>query len=212
MSRGDLHIEPGGFPVYPATKATAKKWNAQRRAESLVQISKVPILDKASVLFETGEHWRDRPCSCYTCEKLNLAAGTCYLHGPKIRTVRFIAEGIEYWPDCGKAQFGEPNQGEAKYSGYRDDPDYTGLCWINAPKPGLEYSGANCGGANNGDDCDFYDTIGDVAKWDAPTGICRILKTEVANNDRCSAWVDDDLISWQKGQQLIEKHGRSDGR
>jgi hypothetical protein len=212
VSRDGLSIETGGFAIYPATKATALKVNRQRRAESLVQIEDPPILDKASVLFETGERWHDRPCSCYTCEKLNLKAGTCYLHGPRIKTTRFIAEGIEYWPDCGKAQFGEPNKGEAKYAATFDDPDYTGLGFINAPKVGLEYSGANCGGASDGDDCDYYDTYGAIAKWDAPVGRCRVLKIDVANNDRCAAWMDDDWIDWRKGQQLIEKHGRSDGQ
>jgi hypothetical protein len=212
--RGQVEIEDGGFPKYPESGTGAKKaiakWNAQRTAESLVQIQKAPILDKASVLFETGEHWQYRPCSCYTCERLNLKAGTCRIHGPRIKTVRFICEGIEYWPDCGKAEFGEPNKGEATYVKFPDDPDYTGLCWINAPEVGLEFSGANCGGAHQGDDCDYFDTNGRTAKWDASIGMCRVLKTEVANDDRCAAWDDDDVLDWKKGQQLIEKHGRSD--
>src|SRR5258708_23040360 len=102
---------------------------------------------------------------------------------------------------------GEPNKGEPVYKGSAD-PDYMGLIWINAPKVGQEYGGANCGGTNGGDDCDHYITEDGKPKWDSPTAYCRVLKTPVACGDDCAQSADDDKVNWRQAQQII---GELDG-
>lgn len=210
--RSNLEIGKEGFPIYQEKQL--RKINAMRRAASVVGIdsSETPVLDKSQMQYVTAEEMDNKPCSCYHCTIYNQKAETCGIMGPRIPVKKFIwpkeatadAKQIEYWPACGAADPGEPNSGDAKYKPfpYRD-PDLLGFGWINAPKPGLSYSGANCGGANDGDDCDFYLTEDSVAKWDAPIGFCRVSQSPVANGDVCACWQDDDWISWQKGMELL---------
>jgi hypothetical protein len=103
-------------------------------------------------------------------------------------------------------EHGEPNYGVEAFRG-ANSPTTLGLLWINAPRVGLEYGGANCGGCNGGDDCDFYMTDIDD-KREAPTGFCRVLQSEVANGDVCAAWNDDDKVDWQQAQAILAEQGK----
>lgn len=200
MSRAGLEIEKGGFPLYGDKQIP--KVNAMRRALSLPS-SKSPLIPtKGQVLFTTSEEMHDEPASCYNCQFYNQA-GTCALIGSRIKVRKITVADIEYWPCCSMQLYGEPNR-ETVYRA-ASDPDYLGLVWINASKPGQSRGGANCGGANGGDDCDHYLTEGEKAKWNSPTGFCRALQTPVAAGDVCSAWQDDDELGWRNAQKIIEE-------
>lgn len=208
MSRADLKIEEGGFPIYG--DGQLRKVNAMRRAFSAPDSLKPVINTKGEALFVTGEEMNNEPASCYNCQFYNEKAETCGLIGPRkvIKKILWPKEAtadskqIEYWPCCGMNLYGEPNKGEATYRA-SSDPDYIGLLWINAPKPGQKYGGANCGGADGGDDCDHYMSEGNKPKWESATGFCRALQTTVACNDVCAQWRDDDTLQWQDAQRLI---------
>lgn len=215
MSRSSLEIENGGFPIYGV--AQLRKVNAMRMAFSAPESSSPVINTKGEALFVTAEEMDDEPASCYNCQFYNLKAETCGLIGKRLTIKKLVwpkestedAKQIEYWPCCSMQLYGKPNDGEA---GYRSssDPDYLGLIWINAPKVGQEYGGANCGGSNGGDDCDHYTTDGKKPKWESPTGFCRALQTTVACGDVCAQWRDDDTLQWQDAQRLIgELNGAS---
>lgn len=214
MSRAGLKIEEGGFPVYDEKQI--RKVNAMRRAFSAPDSIKPVINTKGEALFVTGEEMNNEPASCYNCQFYNEKAETCGLIGKHKAIKKIIwpkeatadSKRIEYWPCCSMQLFGEPNKGEAVYRA-SSDPDYIGLLWINAPKIGQEYGGANCGGVDGGDDCDHYMSEGDKPKWESPTGFCRALQTTVACNDVCAQWRDDDTLQWQDAQRLI---GEIDGR
>lgn len=214
MSRAGLKIEEGGFPVYDEKQI--RKVNAMRRAFSAPDSMKPVINTKGEALFVTGEEMNNEPASCYNCQFYNEKAETCGLIGKHKAIKKIIwpkeatadSKRIEYWPCCSMQLFGEPNKGEAVYRA-SSDPDYIGLLWINAPKIGQEYGGANCGGVDGGDDCDHYMSEGDKPKWESPTGFCRALQTTVACNDVCAQWRDDDTLQWQDAQRLI---GEIDGR
>ena len=213
MSRGDMELGPGGFPIYGAKQLP--KLNALRRANSTVGVadSSVPVLDRGQAQYVTSEQMGDIPCSCYRCTKYNHKAQTCSLIGPRIPIRKFVwpkeatddAKKIEYWPACGAAEPGSPNVGEPRYREFPYlDPDNLGLCWINAPRLGLEYSGANCGGVSGGDDCDLY-LVERGNKWDSSSGFCRVLQSVVAAGDVCSCWSDDDQVDWRKAIQMIRE-------
>jgi hypothetical protein len=200
-----------GFPVYD--NRHLRKVNALRMASSTVGVpdTSVPVLDAGQVGYLTAEEMNDIPCSCYHCTIYNKEAGTCGYMGPNIPVKKFIwpkestadVKKIEYWPVCGAADPGEPHQGEAHYRLFPfRDPDNLGFGWINAPKIGLEYSGANCGGGNDGDDCDYY-LIESGTKWDSATGWCRVMQKPVANGDVCACWTDDDWLDWRKGVEIL---------
>lgn len=214
MTRKGLEIEDGGFPVYPSSgsgvpKAIAK-WNAMRRTASLPEVDTPIIPTKGQVLFTTSEEMHDEPASCYNCQFYNEKAETCGLIGARIKIKKFVnpkeksenSNPVEYWPCCAMQLYGEPNHSEAVYRA-SSDPDYLGLLWINAPKPGTDTGGANCGGCSGGDDCDNYLTDGTKAKWDTPTGFCRALQTTVACGDVCTMWDDDDKLDWRQAQKIL---------
>lgn len=214
MSRAGLKIEEGGFPVY--NEKQIRKVNAMRRAFSAPD-SLAPVVNtKGEALFVTGEEMNNEPASCYNCQFYNEKAETCGLIGTHKTIKKLIwpkeatadSKQIEYWPCCSMQFYGKPNKGEAVYRA-TSDPDYIGLLWINAPKIGQQYGGANCGGADGGDDCDHYQTEDNKPKWESPTGFCRALQTTVACNDVCAQWRDDDTLQWQDAQRLI---GEIDGR
>jgi hypothetical protein len=212
--RGDLKILDGGFPIYG--QKNLPKINAMRMAFS-VPTSTTPVVNtKGEALFTTAEELHDEPASCYNCQFYNEKAETCSLMGRRTKIRKFIwpkagspdAKQIEYWPCCSMQFYGEPNKSEATYRTFAADPDYMGLIWINAPKPGQEYGGANCGGVNGGDDCDHYLTEGKEEKWESLTGFCRALQCEVAAGDVCCQWRDDDKLEWQDAQRVL---GELDG-
>ena len=215
MSRSDLKILDGGFPVYG--DAQLRKINAMRRAFSAPDSLDPVVNTKGEALFVTGEEMNNEPSSCYNCQFYNEKVKTCGLIGPRKIVLKFVwpkeatadSKQIEYWPDCSMHLFGETNKGAPVYYS-NSDPDYIGLIWINAPKPGLPHGGANCGGANGGDDCDHYTTDGEKPKWESPTGFCRALQTTVACNDDCAQWRDDDTLQWQDAQRLIKDLGYYD--
>lgn len=183
-----------------------------RLASSLVQITAAPVLEKGQVLFSSAANAHNEPRSCYNCRMYNGSARTCVLMGPAIRVEKFIyppkfeqeSKPIEYWPACGAWDYGSPIVGQPSYKKQPfDEPDDLGFGWINAPEPGQKQGGANCGGINGGDDCDNYIIAGDD-KREAPVGFCRVLRQDVENGACCTAWGDDDWLSWQKGQDLLK--------
>ena len=191
-----------------------RKVNAQRRALSQPTILSVPTLTKGQVLFTPASELHDEPASCYNCRKYNCGR-SCMLIGTSLSVKKFIyppeptadAKTIEYWPCCSAHEYGEPNEGPERFIGEPSDPDNLGLGWINAPRPGQEYGGANCGGSNGGDDCDHYCTEGPDKRAE-PTAFCRVLQQPVANGDVCTGWMDDDWLDWKRAQALI---GELDG-
>lgn len=198
-------IEATGFNPY--TPKALPKVNSMRMANSLVQITGPIPLEKGQVLFSPGVD-NPNPRNCYSCNLYNETAQTCQIIRPEIRVKKFVypPEGgkkIEYWPVCGMWKYGETNKGTATYE-KPQDPDNLGFGFVNAPKVGLTQSGTNCGGGNNGDDCDNYRVTGDRPIREYPVGFCRVLQTEVSNLDCCSAWIDDDWVDWQKGQALMK--------
>jgi hypothetical protein len=213
VSRSDLKIEEGGFPIYPgrgtgSSKAIAK-WNAQRRVESAADMKDPPILTRSQVMFSTAESAHDEPRSCFNCPMQFEKHGRCKYFGPRTKIYKFTqgeqdGNPIEYWPVCGYWIYGEPSQDAPAYFQNLLDPEDAGLCWVNAPKPGLKHSGTCCGGGNDGDDCDYWRTEGEVAKWDATVATCRVLQSQTANMDCCACWDDDDLISWQIAAQFLK--------
>lgn len=191
------------------------KINSQRRTLTQPDIWIVPQLDKASVLFVTAESRHDEPNSCYNCGKYFASSETCGIIGPHIRIRKFIYGEpylpVEYWPVCGSHEYGEPSKGDASYSA-ENDPDFIGLCWINAPKVGQRYGGANCGGSNGGDDCDFWMIDGKKGpdKRDYEEAFCQVLQGPTAKGDCCAAWTDDDILSWQLAQNIL-RSGQAKG-
>ena len=192
-----------GFLKYKAKHLA--KINSIRRAKSQPDILLVPTLNKGQVLFVPESQDEGTPASCYACSLFNYGK-SCYLIGPNVVIRKFVYgepdKQIEYWPCCGAQEYGQPNYGPEKFSDNLNDPTNLGLCWINAPEVGLEASGANCGGQNGGDDCDYYMTDVDD-KRSADTGFCRVLQSTVGNKEKCAAWIDDDLVWWQEAQSII---------
>jgi hypothetical protein len=207
VSRDVPEVEKGGFPIYG--EQNIAKVNAWRRTASMPDLKDTPILTRSQVLFSTAESAHDEPRSCFNCPMLFEKAGRCKYFGPRIKIYKFT-EGeqdgnpIEYWPVCGYWIYGSPNQQSPVFFKDLLSPEDAGLGWVNAPKPGLKYSGSCCGGANDGDDCDFWSTDAKQEKWDSATGNCRVLQEQTANMDCCAAWTDDDWIPWQTAQQFLK--------
>jgi|SRR6478609_4573528 len=196
-----------GFLVYE--DKNLPKINSIRRVISAPDAKLPPILNNGQVSFSAP--YKD-PRSCYNCPFYNFNRG-CQLMSPEIVIRKLLwpkeatedSKQIEYWPVCSYWVPGEPNYGSPKRIATLD-PDDAGLCWINAPEVGLEYSGANCSGANDADDCDFYMTpIADKRK--AKQGFCRVLQKTVDGMACCSAWLDDDLVSWRTANERLKING-----
>ena len=194
-----------GFLKY-APKHLAKI-NSIRRAKSQPDILTVPTLNKGQVLFVPESQDNGTPASCYACNLFNYEK-SCQIIGPKVKIKKFVYgepdKPIEYWPCCSDQDYGEPNFGPERFAEHLNDPTNLGLIWINAPAVGLEYGGANCGGQNGGDDCDYYMTDVDD-KRAADVGFCRVLQSTVGNKEKCAAWIDDDLVTWQEAQSILRK-------
>ena len=203
---------PPNFLAYKA--ANLSKINAQRRALSQPTLTGVPILTKAQVMYVPEGAMEGEPSSCYNCPFFNYDR-SCQLIGPRVKVKKLIypaqatsdAKRIEYWPCCGEWTRGDPNYGEEKFIA-SNSPDSTGLGWINAPKVGQEYGGANCGGKDGGDDCDHFITIGEDKRAE-PTAFCRVLQSEVENGAVCCAWMDDDFLSWDRAQNILKEQDAS---
>lgn len=186
-----------------------RKVNAQRRALSQPDIYAIPTPSKGEVMFVPAAQMGGEPASCYNCHFYNYGK-SCGLIGPWTRIEKFIypkeatadAKRIEYWPCCSMWDKGEPNYGVEAFTA-ANDPDTLGLGWINAPKPGQEYGGANCGGENGGDDCDHYMTESSD-KREEPQGFCRVLQTTVDNGAVCAQWRDDDWMDWRRAQDILK--------
>lgn len=209
----DVPMKDSTKPGFLAYKPEhLRKINSMREASSMVYITTSPTLEKGQVLFSSAANSHDEPRSCYNCFMFNRDAKTCKLMGPAVRVEKFIypptgtevAKRIEYWPACGMWAYGTPIVGKPVYKELPfDEPDDLGFGWINAPVVGQPHGGANCGGTNGGDDCDNFIVAGDD-KRASPTGFCRVLRQDVENGACCTAWGDDDFISWQKGQDLLK--------
>ncbi len=189
-----------------------KKINAERMALSQPTIYKVPILTKPSVCFSPASDRNNQPATCYNCALYNYGK-SCQLIGPHVKVRKFtypkeydpkhMSKPIEYWPMCAKHTFGEPNHADEQFIA-ASDPTAINLLWINADEPGRPIGGANCGGPDGGDDCDYFKTIGDDMHSNAP-GFCRVLQTKVGGGDWCGAWDDDDKVFWGEAQDLIQE-------
>jgi hypothetical protein len=197
-----------GFLSY--TGKHVKKANAIRIAQSRPDLAGVPILQEGSVLFSSGDSAHDEPRSCYNCPFFNFES-SCKLMDARIKIKKFTtpermeagAKPIEYWPVCGYWIYGQPNYGLDEHYATLD-PSSAGLGWVNAPKTGQELSGTSCGGACGGDDCDLWITKGDDKRAEA-TGFCRVLQKETGNMDCCSAWQDDDWLTWEMVQERFRE-------
>jgi hypothetical protein len=211
VGRDDLKskAEPGGFIEYGPEQLP--KVDSMRRDKSQPDFFGVPILTGSDVAFTTADELGDRPASCYTCQNQNSDL-CCNLLGPgvkveKVTGSRDSGDPIEYWPCCGEHEYcADVTNGKRSKPDYKDNPDTPqalGLIWINAPKPGLPFGGANCGGVNDGDDCDHYLVHGKHEKWDVTSAYCRILGHEVPGGAVCRAWRDDDQLSFVDAQQLL---------
>jgi len=206
MGRDELKskAEPGGYIEYGPEQLP--KIDSMRRDKTQPDFYGIPILDDADVLFTHASEIGNLPASCYTCHHQQKDE-TCHLLGPDVKVSKVIGhsesgEPIEYWPCCGMHDFGPPSN-EIKYEEKLSQPITLGLVWINASDPGQKYGGANCGGIDGGDDCDHY-MVGAVDKWDTDQGFCRILQHMVDAGDVCTAWRDDDELSWADAQNLIK--------
>src|ERR1700757_1990527 len=189
-----------------------QKINSIRIGQSRPDLKEPPILTEGSVLFSSAASASNEPRSCYNCTFFNYDK-SCRLIGKGVEIHKFTwpkekrdaAKPIEYWPVCGYWVKGDPNYGPEEFSA-RLSPDEAGLGWVNAPKPGLEYSGTSCGGANGGDDCDFWIIDReDGDKRECESGFCRVLQRETGNMDCCSAWQDDDYLTWQMVQERFRE-------
>lgn len=186
------------LPIYKAKHLD--KINSQRVALSETKVENLTPT-RGQALFSPASDNLNQPRSCYSCRFYKSAESRCSILPASI-TIRKITYGeefktIEYWPVCGMwTPVGKPL-----------DPDFVELSWINAPTVGGAAGGSNCGGINNGDDCDFYEVDNNVYsdKRDAPFGTCKFLKTMVYNGDCCSLWNDDDVLDWQKAQDILNE-------
>lgn len=197
-----------GFLVYKGKNLS--KINSIRRVISAPDAKLPPILNNGQVLFSSAKSADDEPRSCYNCPFFNFDR-SCAFYGPNVEVHKLVwpptatadSKQIEYWPACGYWIHGDPNYGGEYFKDELIDPDDGGLCWINAPSVGLEYSGSCCGGRNGGDDCDYW--MSEKAdKRDADTAFCRVLQRDTDNMDCCSAWNDDDLVSWRTAQERFK--------
>lgn len=206
MGRDELKskAEPGGFIEYG--KEQLPKVDAMRRDKSQPDFYGIPILQGSDVGYVKASEIGGKPASCYTCH-MQLPDETCHLLGPEIKVSTVTGHGesgdpIEYWPCCSHHQFGE-TRNEIEYEEILQTPEGVGLIWINAPEPGQEFGGANCGGVEGGDDCDHY-MVESGDKWENPQGYCRVLAHTVNAGDVCAAWRDDDELTWDEAQQLMQ--------
>ena len=200
---------PEDFMVY--RKKQLRKVNSIRRAASQPADKSLPVLNESQVLFSAAAEAHGEPRSCYNCTFFNHDRSCKLL--PKeiaIRKLKYPPEPtsdskvIEYWPVCGYWVYGEPNYGpEVCLADI--DPESAGLGWVNAPSVGLDYGGACCGGADGGDDCDYYiSEDDDMHPEPTSSGFCRVLQKNVNAMDCCGAWTDDDWITWQQAQVLLK--------
>lgn len=195
------------FKVY--NPENLRKINALRRAKSQPMLSAPPALAKWQVLFSPAAARSGNPASCYNCCHMRVGSEKCELFPPAVTVRKFTypkegtadSKPIEYWPVCGRYLAGEP-----RGMGYGDmDPVDSGLRWINAPERDLEYGGANCGGCNGGDDCDYFNPGNSLPKRENPSGMCRVMQATVQNGDFCIAWRDDDTIYWDEASNIIRE-------
>jgi hypothetical protein len=209
MTRDNLQQDASrpGFPVYG--KEQLPKVNAMRAAKSQPDFHGIPILHDQNVTFTSADSMENRPASCFNCALMNTDK-TCMLMSAEIVVDTVTIEGIEYWPRCADFVPGGGNGGQALHLTLQS-PDQLGLVWINAPKPGQEFGGSNCGGCDGGDDCDHY-MVKAGEKWDNPQGECRVLQHTVNCGDYCAAWWDDDILQWQEAQNQLANSASETGK
>lgn len=203
-----------GFLVYKPKIDQLRKVNSIRRVISAPDAKLPPILNNGQVTFSSASSANNEPRSCYNCTFFNYER-SCQLMGQGLTIRKLLwpptptadSKQIEYWPVCSYWIYGEPNYGSSRSISCLN-PDDAGLCWINAPEPGLKKSGACCSGANGGDDCDLWMVSG-PDKRDFKEGFCRVLQRNTAAMDCCACWVDDDLVSWRTA---IERFKLNDGK
>jgi len=202
--------EPGGFIEYGEEQLP--KVDSMRRDKTQPDFYGIPILHDSDVMYTRASAIGNRPASCYTCQFQQSGNGdgvpTCGLLGPEVSVSKVVGhrdsgDPIEYWPCCDMHDYGKPATGTPSYRANLSKPDEIGLIWINAPKVGQRFGGANCGGVDGGDDCDHY-IVETGDKWENPQGVCRVLQHTVDAGDVCTAWRDDDILEFQEAQNLIK--------
>lgn len=206
------------FKVF--TVAQLRKINSQRRVLSQPTLCSPPTLTKGQVEYIPEAQMEGEPATCYNCPFYNWGR-SCRLMGPRVRIRKFTyppaatsdAKQIEYWPCCSSWLRGEPNYGPPSFlpESSLSSPDTLGLGWINAPRPGQECGGANCGGKDGGDDCDHYITSRDDKRAE-PSAFCRVLQQQVDNGAVCSAWMDDDWVSYDRAQNILRDEDQRGGK
>lgn len=197
------------FKVFTAEQL--RKINSQRRALSQPTILDPPTLTKGQVMYVPEAQMEGEPSTCYNCHFYNYGR-SCQLMGPGVKIKKFVypqeatsdAKRIEYWPCCSAWFRGDPNYGPETFASVTTGPDTLGLGWINAPTVGQDCGGANCGGKDGGDDCDHYITKGDDKRVE-PTAFCRVLQQQVECGGVCSAWMDDDWLSYDRAQNILRE-------
>jgi hypothetical protein len=200
---------PPNFKVF--TIENLRKINSQRRALSQPTIVGPPVMTKGQVQYVPEGEMGGEPATCYNCHFYNYGR-SCRLLGERIQIRKLTyppkptadAKQIEYWPCCSAWMRGEPNYGREEFVEELSSVDTMGLGWINAPQPGCAISGANCSGKNEGDDCDHYITNGDDKRAE-PTAFCRVLQQQVEGGAVCSAWMDDDWLSYDRAQNILKE-------
>jgi hypothetical protein len=197
-------VEKGGFVEYD--KKQLPKIDSMRRDKSQPDFFGIPIISDEAVMFTRASELGDKPASCYTCQAQQSDL-TCFYMGKGVKVAKVTGhsdsgEPIEYWPCCGMHNYGPTRTGAPVYADILSNPSSLGLIWINAPKPGQPYGGANCGGVEGGDDCDHY-MVKSGEKWDNLDGYCRVLCHSVEGADVCSAWHDDDELQFEEAQMLL---------
>ena len=201
-----MESKTDGFLTYEPEHL--RKINAIRRVISAPDAKLPPILNNGQVGFSAAADAHGEPRSCYNCPFYNYGR-SCKLM-PSFVVKTFIwprkatedSKRIEYWPVCSYWIPGEPNYGPEQ-SIANLNPDDAGLCWINAPTLGQDYSGSCCGGRNGGDDCDYWMTAGED-KREEDSGFCRVLQRDTNNLDCCNCWTDDDLVGWRTAQERLK--------
>jgi len=199
---------PANFLVYKVENL--RKVNAQRRGLSQPELTTVPVLTKGQVGYVPEGAMEGEPATCYNCQFYNYDR-SCQFLGERIPVKKLIwplkatadAKPIQYWPCCSSWMRGEPNTGPQVCREPYVSADQLGLGWINAPRVGQEYGGACCSGKNGGDDCDSYISIGEDKRAES-TAFCRVLQQEVEGGAVCTAWMDDDWMSFDRAQNILK--------
>lgn len=186
--------DPGGIMTFTKDGLTPI-FKKKEKKKPLVQLS------KWSVLFVGGKDTDDQPKSCFNCHLLYSQQATCSLLGPDISIKPVHKDGKLYTPVCGLQDAGKPmsvSDEDAKYDLNAeigaDKADGIGLEWA-------EGKGTNCGGANEGAPCKYFETD------DGKDGLCKVIgeKENKVDWDDCCGAHDGPSMPWREAQKILKK-------